>query len=83
VDRVGRKRSIAGLFLLGSGLLLMTGLQENIVGLLVVIMIYFTCATALYTCLYAQAGQNGPRSVAAFATATDFGMAVGPLIAWA
>lgn len=82
VDRIGRGRAIAGLFLLGSSLLLVTGLQENIVGLVVVIMLYFTCATALYMSLYAQAGQNGPRSIAAFATAIDFGMSVGPLIAW-
>ena len=82
VDRIGRRRAIAGLFLLGSSLLLMVGLQESIVGVVVVIMIYFTCATALYTSLYAQSGQNGPRSVAAFATAIDFGMSVGPLIGW-
>jgi len=82
VDRIGWRRSTAGLFLLGSILLLMTGLQENVVGLVVVIMLYFICATALYTALYAQSGQNGPRSVAAFATAIDFGMSVGPLIGW-
>ena len=34
------------------------------------------------TILSAQTGQRGPRAVASYATAMDFGMSVGPLISW-
>jgi MFS family permease len=81
-DRVGRSRSIGTLFLLGSGLLVLLGVQENMTVLIVVITAYFICATALYTVLYAQSGQSGSRAVASFATAMDLGMSIGPMIGW-
>ena len=81
-DRMGRNRAIGRLFLLGSGLLVLLGLQENMTVLIAVITIFFICATALYTVLYAQSGQSGPRAVASFATAMDLGMSIGPMIGW-
>lgn len=81
-DRMGRNRAIGRLFLLGAGLLVLLGLQKNMTALIAVIMIYFVCATALYTVLYAQSGQSGSRAVASFATAMDLGMSIGPMIGW-
>ena len=34
------------------------------------------------TLLSVQSGEYGSRSVASYATAMDFGMSVGPLVAW-
>lgn len=82
MDRVGRERAIGWIFLAGSVLLFLVGLQSDILWLIVLITVYFVCATALYTVLYAQAGQSGPRAVASFATAMDLGMSVGPMIGW-
>ena len=82
MDRFGRDRAIGWLFLSGAGLLFLTGLQATILGLVALILMYFICATALYTVLYAQSGQRGSRAVASFATAMDLGMSVGPLIGW-
>lgn len=82
VDRVGRDRAIGVLFLLGSSLLFLAGILGSIQWLVLVITVYFVCATALYTALYAQSGKKGPRAVASFATAMDLGMSIGPLIGW-
>jgi predicted MFS family arabinose efflux permease len=82
MDRIGRERAIGWLFLAGSGLLFLVGLQSSILGLVALITMYFMSATALYTVLYAQAGQSGPRAVASFATAMDLGMSIGPMIGW-
>jgi MFS family permease len=81
-DRIGRERSITFLFLVGTASLISAALHPKPIPLAVLVLIFFTCGNALYTLLSAQAGQNGTRSVASFATAMDLGMAVGPLIAW-
>ncbi len=82
MDRMGRERAIGWLFLSGSGLLFLVGFQSTLLGLVALIILYFVCATALYTVLYALAGQSGPRAVASFATAMDLGMSIGPMIGW-
>ena len=82
MDRVGRQRAIGWLFLAGSILLFLVGLQSGILWLIALITMYFVCATALYTVLYALSGQSGPRAVVSFATAMDLGMSIGPMIGW-
>jgi MFS family permease len=81
-DRIGRVRSITFLFLVGAASLISAALHPKPIPLVILVLIFFTCGNALYTLLSAQSGQNGPRSVASFATAMDLGMSIGPLIAW-
>jgi predicted MFS family arabinose efflux permease len=81
-DRIGRERSITLIFLAGAASLIIAAIHQRPIPLAILVLIFFTCGNALYTLLSAQAGQNGPRSVASFATAMDLGMAVGPLIGW-
>jgi MFS family permease len=81
-DRIGRERSIALMFLVGGVSLIIAAVDPKPTLLAVLVLIFFTCGNTLYTLLSAQVGQNGPRSVASFATAMDLGMSIGPLIAW-
>ncbi|MBW1992877.1 MAG: hypothetical protein JRI77_00345 [Deltaproteobacteria bacterium] len=81
-DRIGRQRSLRFLFPLNTVMLLMASVQAKPIFLILFLFIIFICTTALMTLLSVRAGQNGPRSVALYATAMDFGMSVGPLIGW-
>ncbi|RJQ59219.1 MAG: MFS transporter [Desulfobacteraceae bacterium] len=81
-DRIGRQETARLLFPFNAVMLLAISMVESIFPLLLLLFMYFICATALGTLLSAQAGQNGTRSVASFATATDLGASLGPLIAW-
>ncbi|UCF94145.1 MAG: hypothetical protein JSW39_08305 [Desulfobacterales bacterium] len=81
-DRAGRQRSISFLFASITVLLVAASLLTLPLFLIPLICAFFVCATALMTLLSAQAGQNGPRSVASFSTAVDLGMSVGPLVGW-
>jgi MFS family permease len=81
-DRIGRGRSITLIFLVGAASLIIGVIHPRPIPLAILVLIFFTCGNTLYTLLSAQAGQNGTRSVASFATAMDLGMSVGPLIGW-
>jgi len=81
-DRIGRKRSITLLFLLGAVSLITVLSHLKLIILVILVLIFFICGNTLYTLLSSQAGQSGPGSVASFATAMDLGMSVGPLIGW-
>lgn len=81
-DRVGR-RGGATLFLMGGALVLAIGAQgSNSVSLMLAILLYFLFATGATIALVAEAGIRGPRAVASYVTAADFGSFAGPLIGW-
>ena len=46
------------------------------------VVIVFLCGSLLGTLISALAGQQGAKAVASYATAFDFGSALGPLIGW-
>jgi MFS family permease len=81
-DRIGRQHSLRPLFPFNAATLIIISLLKTPVLLVGLIFVFFIVSTALMTLLSAQAGQSGSRSVASYVTATDFGMAIGPLIAW-
>ncbi len=88
VDRMGHKRGMFMLFCIGTGILL-AGLAMSfaltatmtiiLVGL---VMVFFVCATGLQVTLTAEAGRHGSKVYSQFITASDFGAACGPLVAW-
>ncbi len=81
-DRLGRQQFLILLFPLNTVTLITIALVTIPMLLIFLIFVFFICSSALMTLLSAQAGQYGPRSVASYATAMDFGMSIGPLIAW-
>ena len=81
-DRLGRQQSLSLLFSLNTVTLITIAFVTIPVALIFLIFVFFICSTAQMTLLSAQAGESGPRSVASYATAMDFGMSIGPLIAW-
>ena len=81
-DRFGRQRSLMFLFPLNTVTLIAVALVTMPILLVFLIFIFFVCSSALMTLLSVQAGELGSRSVASYSTAMDFGMSIGPLIAW-
>jgi len=81
-DRIGRQRSLRFLFPFNAAALIVLSLLKTPALLVLLIFAFFIGSSALMTLLSAQAGQSGSRSVASYATAMDFGMSLGPLIAW-
>jgi predicted MFS family arabinose efflux permease len=81
-DQLGRRRSLLILFPLSMVTLITIALVTVPILLIFLIFIFFICSTALMTLLSVQSGEYGSRSVASYATAMDFGMSVGPLVAW-
>ena len=81
-DRIGRDRSIPVLFVGGAIILGLTGLPFGPFWLICGVLVLFFCETLLDTLIIARAGQQGPRWVASYVTALDFGAALGPLLGW-
>ena len=81
-DRIGRKRSIPVLFMIGAGVLGLAGLPFGPFWMICGVLILFCCETLLHTLITAWAGQQGPRFVVSYVTAYDLGAAIGPLLGW-
>ena len=81
-DRIGRQRSVMFLFPLNAVLLVSVSWLTRPFPLISFVILFFICTTALMTLLSTHAGERGPRAVASYATATDLGMSVGPIIGW-
>lgn len=81
-DRIGRERSIPFLFLIGASVLGLAGLPFGPFWMICGVLILFCCGTLLDILITAWVGQQGPRFVASYVTAHDFGSALGPLVGW-
>ncbi len=81
-DRIGRKRSIPVLFIIGASMLGLAGLPFGPFWMICGVLILFCCETLLDTLITAWAGQQGPEFVASYVTAHDLGAAMGPLLGW-
>jgi MFS family permease len=81
-DRIGRGRSIPGLFFGGAIILGLTGLSLGPFWLICGVLVSFFFETLLDLLITARAGQQGPRWVVSYVTALDFGAALGPLLGW-
>ncbi|MBW1695899.1 MAG: MFS transporter [Deltaproteobacteria bacterium] len=81
-DRIGRRRCIPLVYAGGAGLLGCAGFSSGTAWMLVCVVLFFCCAAQLSVMVSACAGELGPKGVASYLTAHDFGSAVGPLIGW-
>jgi MFS family permease len=82
IDRAGIRLGAPLCFLVGLIVMLLLNLSENLVGLALGLIVFFTCGTALSTILSAEASRLGAKVFARYATAGDLGQAFGPLIGW-
>lgn len=81
-DRIGRRRGGTLFFVAGALILAGASLQEGEWWLIPAIIFYFACATGATVALVAEAGSRGPRVVASYVTASDFGSFAGPILGW-
>ncbi len=81
-DRLGRKKSATLYYVLGALALLFGSASSGPFSLVVSVVFFFVCGVGATVVLMAEAGSLGPRTVAGYATAYDFGSAVGPLLGW-
>ena len=81
-DRIGRRR--ASLLFLGLGALAMTGaaLSPGPLTMVLMVLIFFGCGVGATVVMVSEAGTRGPRAVATYVTASDFGSAAGPMLGW-
>jgi len=82
-DRIGHERSLLTFFLLGTLLLIGGAVTPGLWPVVFYVLGVFVCSTAVLVTLMAETGAVGPAAFARFATANDFGQAVGPLLGWA
>ena len=82
IDRTGIRLGAPLCFLVGLIVMLLLNLSENLVGLALGMVVFFTCGTALTTVVSAEASRLGAKVFARYATANDLGMAFGPVIGW-
>ena len=82
IDRTGIRLGAPLCFLVGLIVMLLLNLSENLAGLALGMIVFFTCGTALSTVLSAEASRLGAKVFARYATAGDLGQAFGPLIGW-
>ena len=81
-DRVGRRTAGTVFFVAGAGALGLAALAVELVSLGASVLLFFFCAAGAGVVMGAEAGSRGSRAVASYATASDAGACVGPLLAW-
>jgi MFS family permease len=81
-DRMGRERFTPVLFGLGAMAMAFSSLSFGPSCMIGGVFVVFFCETLLGITISTKAGQQGARSVASYATASDLGSALGPLVGW-
>jgi MFS family permease len=81
-DNHGVRLTSSGAFAVGSVALAAAALAPTVPMLILTVVTFFVCGTALGAALIGFAGAQGSRSLARYATAADLGAACGPLIGW-
>ena len=81
-DRVGPRVGAIAFFALGGATLLGAALLPGALWLVVMVLLFYLCATGVSVVLSAQAGSRGALAVASYVTASDLGSAVGPNLGW-
>ena len=82
IDRTGIHIGAPICFLVGSIVMLLLNLSENLLGLAFGVIIFFMCGTALKTVVSAEASRLGSKVFSRYVTASDLGAAFGPVIGW-
>ena len=77
-------RRWGGLVFFGAGAIALglAALSSGLVWLGGTVVLFFLCATGVGVVLTAEAGVRGSRAVASYATASDAGACIGPVLAW-
>ena len=81
-DRVGRRTAGAIFFTFGALALALAALGTDLLWLAAAVLLFFFCAAGAAVAMAAEAGSRGARAVASYATASDAGACVGPILAW-
>jgi hypothetical protein len=81
-DNRGVRLASTGAFAAGAAALVVAAAAPTVPVLLLSVITFFICGTALGAGLIGFAGAQGSRALARYATATDLGAASGPLIGW-
>ena len=82
IDRTGIHIGAPICFIVGSIVMLLLNLSENLLGLAFGVIIFFMCGTALKTVVSAEASRLGSKVFSRYVTASDLGAAFGPVIGW-
>jgi|TARA_Y100000310_G_scaffold342114_1_gene443847 predicted MFS family arabinose efflux permease len=82
VDRIGIDRGALMFFIAGTVALGFLSVTSSLPALLTGIFVFFFSATTLQAVITGQAGKQGSRVYARFASSSDIGAAVGPLLGW-
>ena len=83
LDAVGYRTAAAVSFLAGALALLAAAAVGASAAMVPLLAVFFLSATACALALQVSAGLRGPRAYARYASASDLGGAVGPLLGWA
>jgi len=81
-DRIGLRRSSLIFFFAGTLALCFLSITSSLPTLVTGILIFFFSATTLQAVITGEAGKQGSRVYARFASSSDIGAAVGPLLGW-
>jgi MFS family permease len=81
-DRIGRRRGGLLFFSAGALALCLAALGDGLLWLGASVLLFFFCAAGVGVVMAAEAGARGARAVASYATTSDAGACVGPLLAW-
>jgi MFS family permease len=81
-DRFGTWLGMLIFFSIGGVSLFACGVTSNILVLIFFILLYFISGTSLAVGIAAEAGRRGSRTIALYASALDFGAAIGPVLSW-
>ena len=82
LDRTGHHVGTVVCFCIATLILLAATFTSSVLVLACLIPAFFVCATSINVALIAEAGRSGSRAFARYASASDFGCAVGPILVW-
>jgi predicted MFS family arabinose efflux permease len=83
LDRIGHDRGALIFSILGALVLFFTALFTGIIIFVIVMTVMvFACSTALNIAFSAEAGRRGSKTYALYASASDLGSALGPVLGW-
>lgn len=81
-DRLGRRWSAVIYFFIGALALFFAAVASQTGVWMACVVAFFLCGVGATVVMTAESGLRGPRAVAGYVTASDFGSAIGPMLGW-
>ncbi|MDA0746709.1 MAG: MFS transporter [bacterium] len=81
-DRIGRRNAAVLFFGIGALSLFVASRTSSALPMIVMVLLFFICGVGATVVMFSEAGTRGPRAVATYVTASDFGSAAGPMLGW-